>query len=56
MSFAHRRDLMQRAARQAAAERAVDGRDAERQRACAVGDAGGFLQSLQALTKLLDHR
>ena len=55
MGLAHRGDLMQRAARQAAAERFVDCADAEGQGARAVRDPGGFLQGLQALAQLLDH-
>jgi len=55
MGFAGRRDFMQRAACQAAAERLIDGRNAERQAAWIVADPGGFLQSLQALTQLLEH-
>ena len=55
MGFARGRDLMQRAARQAAAERGVDGRNAERHDAGAVFDAGRFFQRPQALAKLGNH-
>ena len=55
MGFAHRRDLVQRTARQAAAERGVDRRDAERLDAQAIRDLGGFLKGAQALAQLLDH-
>ena len=55
MGLPRRRDLVQRAARQTAAERLVDRRDAERQDGRAVLDPGGFLQGLQALAQLLEH-
>ena len=50
-----RRDFVQRAARQAAAERGVDARDAERQGAWIAADPGGLLQGLQTLAKLVEH-
>ncbi|MEI9804449.1 MAG: hypothetical protein WDN48_08310 [Pseudolabrys sp.] len=49
MSFARRRDFMQRAARQAAAERSVNGFDAERQDACIVADPGAFCRACRTL-------
>jgi hypothetical protein len=55
MGLARGRDLVQRAARQTAAERLVDGRNTERKGAGSVHDPGGFLQGLQALAQLLDH-
>ena len=55
MGLAHRGDLVQRAARETAAERRVDGRNAERQAAGRAIEDGGFLQGLQALAQLLDH-
>ena len=55
MGLAHRGDLVQRAARETAAERRVDGRDAKRQAAGRAAENGGFLQGLQALAQLLDH-
>ena len=45
VGLARRGDLVQRAARQAAAERRIDRRDAERQGARAVRDPGGFLKA-----------
>ena len=55
MGLAHRRDLMQRTAREATAKRCIDGRNAEGQGARGVRDPGGLLQGLQALAQLLDH-
>ena len=55
MGLTRGRDLVQRAARQTAAERRVDDGDAEGQGACGVRDPGGFLQGLQALAQLLEH-
>ena len=55
MGLARGRDLVQRAARQTAAERRVDRRDAERQHARPVPDPSGFLQGAQALAQLLEH-
>jgi hypothetical protein len=55
MGLAHRGDLVQRAARETAAERRVDGRNAQRQAAGRAVEDGGFLQGLQAPAQLLDH-
>ncbi len=55
MGFPRRRDLVQRAARQTAAKRRVDGFDAERL-APGVGlEPGCSFQRPQVLPKLLDH-
>ena len=54
MRLACRGDLVQRAARKAAAEHFIDAGNAER-KAAGFAEAGGFLQSAQALTQLLDH-
>ena len=56
MGLAGRGNFMQRAASQSAAERFIDGINAERQHAVIVLDPGRFLQSLKALTKLGEHR
>jgi hypothetical protein len=55
MGLAWRRDLVQRATRQTAAERLVDRRDAEGKDTRTVLDPGAPLQNLQTLTKLFDH-
>ena len=55
MGLARRRDLMQRAARETAAERQVDRRNAQRKGAGVLRDPGAPLQGLQALAKLVDH-
>ena len=49
MRLAGRGDLMQRAARQAIAEHAIDCRNTERKSPRAVFEPGGLFQSLQAL-------
>ncbi len=54
MRLARRRDLVQRAARKAAAERRIDRRHAERQ-AAGVFQAGRSLERPQALAQLVDH-
>ena len=55
VGLARRRDFVQRAAHKAAAERRVDGRDAERQDAGAVADPGWLFKGAQALAQLIEH-
>jgi hypothetical protein len=55
MRFAQRGNLVQRAAGQAAAEHAIDLRNAQRHGRRAVFQAKRALERAQALSKFLDH-
>ena len=55
MGLARRRDLMQRAARKPAAERAIDRRNAQGLAARIAVDPGRFFQRPQGLAELRDH-